>query len=85
MADKSGRNTGVVEKPAGSGRWWAVMKHRGKQIVLSPNLRQIRVPLLRLKRRKEFNGLPTRGNTNLIVHKKLASISLLIFVQLDFC
>jgi hypothetical protein len=31
MAKKSGRNSGVVEKPAGSDKWWAVMKHRGKQ------------------------------------------------------
>jgi integrase len=31
MATKRGRNAGVVEKPAGSNKYWAVMKHGGKQ------------------------------------------------------
>jgi hypothetical protein len=29
--EKSRRSAGVVEKPAGSSKWWAVMKYRGKQ------------------------------------------------------
>jgi hypothetical protein len=29
--EKRRRNAGVVEKRAGSGRWWAVMKHSGRQ------------------------------------------------------
>ena len=29
--EKSSRNAGVVEKPASSGKWWAVMKYCGKQ------------------------------------------------------
>jgi integrase len=28
---KSGRSAGVIEKPVGSNKWWAVMKHHGKQ------------------------------------------------------
>jgi integrase len=30
-AKKSSRNAGVIEKPAGSDKWWAVMKYSGKQ------------------------------------------------------
>lgn len=29
--NKSGKDRGIIEYPKGSGKWWALVKHQGKQ------------------------------------------------------